>query len=344
MSRHEGLPACLPECCQVRPSGHRQQGMAVLSVLVIVAVIGLLAAALMVRQTTAIRTAQVDQDRAQAYWLLRGEVSRVQAVLRAEAKRTPVVQLDGVWARPLVGTVVGELSGEAARVFSEVIDEQSKFNLRNLVNVGLVDVREVGAFMRLCSLLGLSNEQASLIARRVVVSLVSADQENAGSITQEEIKVAEIAAQEIGLVDLGNKDRAPRLRDITDLLAVPGIDAASVARLQPYVTILPQQTWINANTARPEVLAACVPSLSIERAKAMLDARDRGQWFINRGDFANRLKMPGVDETEILIGVTSQWFRVSSALRTSSTTLLMQALLHDDKKSLPQVMWLREGA
>lgn len=344
MGRHRGLPTRLPECYRVRPNRHRQQGMAVIGVLVIVAVIALLASALMVRQTTAIRVAQVDQDRAQAYWLLRGEVSRIQAVLRAEAQRTPVVQLDGIWARPLVGAVVGELLSEPARVFSEVIDEQSKFNLRNLVRTGHIDARELGAFMRLCALLGVPNEQAALIARRVIVSLVGADRKNTGSISQEEMKTAAAAAQEIGLAGLESRDRAPRLRDVGDLLGVPGIAAASVVKLQPYVTILPQATWINANTAGPEVLAAWVPGLSMERAKAMLDARDRGQWFVNRGDFANRLQMPEIDETDILIGITSNWFRVSSALRTSKATLLMQALLHDDKESLPQVMWLREGA
>jgi len=123
-----------------------------------------------------------------------------------------------------------------------------------------------------------------------------------------------------------------------------GVGRDSVARLRPFVTVLPQRTWINANTAKAEVLAAWVPGLELDRARALLRARDNGQWFVNRGDFANRLQMPQIDETEILIGITSQWFRVSSALQMSHTTLLMQALVHDDKEVLPQVIWLREGA
>ncbi|WP_370679420.1 type II secretion system minor pseudopilin GspK [Comamonas sp. GB3 AK4-5] len=320
--------------------------MAVVSVLLIVVVIALLAVTLMARQTTTIRAAQTEQNRVKAHWLLHGELSRVQALLRTEAQRTPLTQRDGAWARPVAGIVVGEIAGEPARAFIEVTDEQSKFNLRNLVDAGQIDLRELEVFQRLCALLGVPDEQASRIARRVVLSSLEADRETTAppSPDPEQAKAALAAAQQLGLAPLGHRDQAPRLRDVFNLLAVPGIDAASVARLSPHITILPQRTWINANTAGPEVLAAWVPGLSVGRAQTLLEARDHGQWFINRGDFTNRLQMPEIEEADILIGITSQWFRMSGALRTPHTTLLLQGLLHDDKKSLPQVVWLREGA
>lgn len=295
-------------------------GMAVVSVLLVVAVIALLAAALMARQTTVIRSAQAEQTHIQARWLLRGELSRARVVLGAEAQRTPVTRLDGVWATPVNGVVAGELEGEAARLFGEIRDEQSRFNLLNLANAGQPDPRESAAFLRLCALTGVPKNQAELIMQRVVSSLSEAGPTVAGSLT------------------------APRLREVSDLLATPGLDPASVERLRPYITILPQRTWINANTAGPEVLAAWVPGLTLEHARAMLAARDHGQWFRNRGDFVSRLAIAGINESDIFIGITSQWFRVDSAIRTSRITLVMQALLHDDKTRLPRVVWLREGA
>jgi general secretion pathway protein K len=298
--------------------GRRQSGMAVVSVLLIVALITVLALALMARQTTAIRSAQTEQNRAQAHWLLRGEIARVQTVLQAEARRSVLTQGDGVWARPVAGQVIGEVAGQPARVFVEVVDEQAKFNLRNLVDAGQLDQREWEVFQRLCALLGVPGEQAELVARRV---LQSTPEPKAGV-----------------------QNQAPRLRDMVDLLAVPGVMASSVTRLSAHVTILPQRTWINANTAGPQVLAAWVPGLSVRQAQTLLEARDHGQWFINRGDFTHRLQMPELDEAELLIGITSQWFRLSSALQAADTVLLQQALLHDDKQSLPQLVWLREGA
>ncbi|WP_447774121.1 type II secretion system minor pseudopilin GspK [Variovorax boronicumulans] len=318
--------------------------MAVVAVLLVVAVIAVLASALLGRQTAAIRAAQTEQTLAQAHWLLRGEVGRAQLVLRAEAQREPATRLDGLWSRPVNGLVLGQIEGASARAFTEIIDEQSKFNLRNLVNGGQIDPVESAAFLRLCALLGVSAEQAGRIARRVAVSLVEADLQSAAPATQPELKAAREAAQQLGLAGLPAREQAPRLRAVEDLLAVPGVEAGSVERLGPFVTVLPQRTWINANTAKAEVLAAWVPGLALDRARALLQARDNGQWFINRGDFANRLQMPQLDESEILIGITSRWFRVSSALQMPRTTLLMQALLYDDKEVLPQVMWLREGA
>ncbi|HCB1211686.1 type II secretion system minor pseudopilin GspK [Alcaligenes sp.] len=317
--------------------------MAVIAVLVVVAIVAVLAAALMARQATAIRAAQAGQTQTQARWLLQGEVSRAQTALYADAQRDAATRLDGLWARPVAGAVIGELGGERALVFSEIIDEQSKFNLRNLVEAGQVDPGESAAFLRLCDLVGVPRDQANRIARRVIVSLVEADRHSGLSLAEAEIKVARAAAQNLGIDMLSSREQAPRLRDLDDLLGEPGLNPNIVALLRPYVTVLPQRTWINANTAGPEVLAAWVPGLSFDRAKAMLAARNSGQWFINRGDFANRLQMPEIDETEILIGITSQWFRLSGALRTPRTTLAVQALLHDDKKSLPQVVWLREG-
>ncbi|HKS32623.1 MAG TPA: type II secretion system minor pseudopilin GspK [Enterobacteriaceae bacterium] len=318
--------------------------MAVIAMLLLVAIIALLASALMARQTAAIHTTQNEQIRLQGQWLLRGEISRSQMLLRAEALRTPVTRLDGAWSRPVAGKPVGQLAGEPARIYAEVTDEQARFNLRNLIDGGDADLHETRAFLRLCALVGVSGEQATLIARRVVESLVGAGRRADAPFSQETLRDARFAARAIGLDALPAREQSPRLRDLNDLLGVPGIDPAAIGRLQSYVTILPQRTWINANTAGPEVLAAWIPGLTLARAQAMLASRNNGQWFINRGDFARRLQMPEIDESDILIGITSQWFRLSGALRTSQRTLLLQALLYDDKASLPQVVWLREGA
>lgn len=343
MRRTRKRPAGLERrCCACR--SRAQHGMAVVSVLLVVAVIAVLAAALLGRQTAAIRAAQTQQTRVQAKWLLRGEISRAQAVLRAQALRDPTTRLDGLWNRPVNGPVLGQIEGAPARAFTEITDEQSKFNLRNLVNSGQMDPSESAAFLRLCTLVGVSPDQAAHIARRVAVSLVEGQRQSAPPAAPPETGAAREAAEQLGLASLPLREEAPRLRAVEDLLAAPGVAADSVARLRPYVTVLPQRTWINANTAKAEVLAAWVPGLALDRARALIQVRDNGQWFINRGDFANRLQMPQLDESEILIGIDSRWFRVSSALQMSRTTLLMQALLHDDKEVLPQVIWLREGA
>jgi len=322
--------------------------MAVVSALLIVAVIAAMAAALLGRQSAFIRTTQGDQFRTQARWQLRGEVSQAQRTLRAEAVREPTTRLDGAWNRPYVGQLAGQASGQVAveggRLFSEITDEQGKFNLRNLVDRGRLDIAEAEVFMRLCALVGVPKAPAQTIVRRVALSLGGAEPAQAGMVSDDMRKEAAKYAEGLGLpAELPASAQAPRLRALDDLLAVPGVDAGVLARLMPFVTVLPERTWLNANTARPETVAAGVAGLSLERARALLNARDRGQWFINRGDFANRLRMPELAVETVRMGVTSNWFRVASVLSTPRTQFVQNALLHDDKASLPRVVWLREG-
>lgn len=329
---------------------HAQQGMAVIAVLVVVAIVAVLASTLMARQATAIRAAQSEQTRMQARWLLQGEISRAQAVLLAEAKREPSTRLDGLWHRTISGEVLGRLEGGEVRLFSEIVDEQSKFNLRNLVSVDQIDPAEAETFLRLCSLVGVPQEQAQRIARRVVVSLVEAERRVGASGASspaaiEELKRARFAAQQLGFgQQLPTREQAPRLRTLDDMLMDEAIDSVVLERLRPYVTVLPARTRTNANTARPEVLAATIPGLQLDRARALTQARDGGQWFLNRGDIFNRLQMQDtLSPSSLRVGVTSRWFRISSALQAPQTILVVSALLHDDKQTLPQVVWQREG-
>lgn len=317
------------------------RGMAVISALLIVAVIAALAAALLGRQSAFIRTTQGEQSRVQARWLLRGELGAAQRLLRAEAVREPTTRLDGLWTLPFAGPVAGQVAAEGARLLSEISDEQSKFNLRNLVDRGRIDPAEAAVFNRLCAMTGVSQAQAQALMRRVASSIADPEGEAAQTMPD---AAADTMAATLGLPpELPRAPQAPRPRVLEDLLAVPGVDAGVIARLAPFVTLLPARTWINANTASAELLAAGVPGLALDKARALLAARDRGQWFINRGDFANRLQMPALDERDVRIGIDSNWFRVASVLDTPRTKFVQVALLQDDKTNMPRVVWLREG-
>ncbi|SHI47010.1 type II secretion system minor pseudopilin GspK [Pollutimonas bauzanensis] len=331
----------------------RQHGMAVISALLLVAVITVIAAGIAQRESTFIRMAQSDQTQARARWALQGTLHWAQAVLREDARRSPVTRLDGQWSRPLVDQPLPPAGGRGGdtRYSVQITDEQGKFNLRNLAQNGAIVPAEVEAFARLCALLGIQAGQADRIMQRVVASLSEegvrgrARQAAGRGDDDESRQAAARAAQRIGLPDgIPATPRAPQIRALDDLLAVPGVTPEVVARLRPYATILPGYTWINANTAPPEVIAAWVPGFSLERAAALLKERDRGVWFVSRGDFYNRLRRPDLSEFDIRIGIESRWFLVSSVVAQQGAIVVQQALLHDDKKSMPRLVWQRTGA
>lgn len=325
-----------------------QDGMAVVAMLLVVAVVAVLAAALMARQSTVIQNAQLEQTRAQAHWLLRGELSRVQTNLQGQAQRLAYTRLDGSWNRRQLGIIIGTLEGRPARLYGEVVDEQSKFNLRNLVEGGVLQAEQANSFLRLCGFLGIAPAQGRDIIRRVALSLVEPNRPGSAprpSTDQQAQTQRQKVLSQLGLpTRLPARAQAPRLRTLDELQALKGIDPATIERLRPFVTLLPVTTSINANTARAEVLAAAVPGLTLERARALLGPRDSGQWFLHRSDIQARLQTPGAEwPAHINLGTTSHWFLSRNALKGQGSLFIAQSLLHDDKQGLPRVIWTRFG-
>lgn len=111
-----------------------------------------------------------------------------------------------------------------------------------------------------------------------------------------------------------------------------------------YVTILPETTWINGNTARAEVLAACVPGLGLDQARRVLGERDRGRWFLNRGDFVNRLNMPQLQAQSVKVGITSDWFLLTAYARRDRQEVRLQALVQRKAGESTAVNWMRVGS
>ena len=64
-----------------------------------------------------------------------------------------------------------------------------------------------------------------------------------------------------------------RIADLAELARVKGFDARAVARLEPFVTALPDETPVNVNTAPAAVLRALVPGLGPEDATRLVRAR-----------------------------------------------------------------------
>lgn len=101
---------------------------------------------------------------------------------------------------------------------------------------------------------------------------------------------------------------------------------------------------MNGNTAPAEVIAARVPGLGLERARALVAERDRGQGFINSGDLLNRLRLPQLDTEQVRLGITSEWFRLQGQVRVGSRQWPLEALLFRPEDGAARVVWSRVGA
>ena len=96
-----------------------------------------------------------------------------------------------------------------------------------------------------------------------------------------------------------NSDVAPlQMTSVDALLDVPGFTPEVLARLRPFVTILPTATPVNMNTASAEVIASITPGMSLSNAQALV-ARRQNVFFRNLGDVQLALVAAGVPVTSV---------------------------------------------
>lgn len=290
-----------------------ERGAAVVMAMLVVAVTVTLVAGVFWRQSVLVQQAENGLSYAQVKWLMRGAVDWASVILAEDARASSADHLGEPWAVPLAETRLNEGDGrEPVYLAGEIRDEQAKLNLRNLAAAG--GAADVDALTRLLGLLGLNPALAAPVAQRV----------------------------RDGVAEAGAEQRALGLASVDDLLGVPGIDAAAVERLRPFVTILPLPTPVNANTAPAEVLAARIPNLSLADARRLAASRDRAH-FRDRADALNRIPGLKLQATDAEIAVTTRYFSVDGTVSFRRARLQARALLKREVRRV-ELLWLREAA
>jgi general secretion pathway protein K len=317
----------------------RQEGMAVISALLIAAVVAVIAAGMIERQGLLTRQVENRQLALQGQWALEGGLQFSRQVLFEQRLRDPLVRGGQPWSQPM-----RDMPSGSVRFDGQLEDEQGKFNLRNLVVDGQVDAEALAAFRRLCALIGIDERLAMAIAGQVIDSYPQRPLATPGTLANTGLGLASGRATSPAGAAEALPARRPMLRSVEALSGLKGMDGEALARLGRFVTVLPALTWVNGNTASAEVLAAQVPGLSLQQAAALVAERDGGRWFINRGDFVNRLRMPSLAMANVRVGINSDWFRLRGLARLGSRELPLQALLRQSEGQLPDVIWRRVGA
>jgi general secretion pathway protein K len=118
-----------------------------------------------------------------------------------------------------------------------------------------------------------------------------------------------------------------------------GLSAQTVARLSPYVNLLPSGTPVNVNTASASVLYASVPGLSLAEAQRLVQERNRSHWA-SMDAFETAIGKRSVSSATH--SVSTRYFEVVGKLRTPSTTVTERSLLQRDGREL-KVLWRESG-
>lgn len=339
----------------------REQGAAIVTALFIVALTAILVAGLLWRQQVQIRRIENQQLRAQSQWIARGALNWTRLILRSEGDTAPgMTYLGGIWSVEIARTKLSDFLGQIGEARAEegesylsgsIEDAQARFNLHNLVMVPrpgviAVDPKQLIVFQKLLSLLSLDGQLASGVAIAMRDSLASsatrfqmsararAKMANGQGAPATGSEISGEFTDKPGL-DSGNDtlfQRPVQIVDVDALLDVAGFTQENVARLKPFVTVLPTTTVLNMNTASPEVIAASVPHLALDAARQFVMRREK-VFFRNAGEAQLALEAVGVPraETELNeIGVDTNYFIVHGDVQHERAELLRTTLIYRD--------------
>ena len=222
----------------------RQQGLALITAMLVVAIAATVAAYVSLDQQVWLRQAQNLSDREQA------EVVRIAAeewaivILDKDAKDSTNDNLTENWAKPLPPLPV-----EGGQIAGQIVDAQARFNINNLVLRN--NAIDKGVFR---NLLQSQSYDPELI--NAVLDWMDSDSEARSG-----------GAEDIDYLQLPTPYRAAnqKMTSVDELRLVRGFTPEMVEKLRPFLTALPTATDINVNTAEPEILSALfsVPSSSL---------------------------------------------------------------------------------
>lgn len=243
---------------------HQQQGVALLTALLLVVAITIIAGSIIASQKLAIRQSGLLFEQNQVLHGINAGTEFAIELLNADAKLNQTDSIQDIWAKPIPPY---DFANQKIQI--EIKDEASKFNINNLYHDGAVDEQALQYFQRLLTNLNLNPKLAIAI-------LDWQDPDNqvyqdGGDEQTLYGKSAASATQTQASITVPNRPFV----SIDELINIPNINAQTLRQLSPYITAVPYYLPINVNTASAEVLSALSKDLPISQVQAVIQQRER---------------------------------------------------------------------
>jgi len=233
-----------------------QRGVALISVMLVVAVATIAAVSMASRQYVDIRRSSNIAENDQAYLFALGVESWAQKILVKDLTESEIDSLGEDWAM-----ILPPLAVEGATISGRIEDQTGRLNLNNLIKEGKASTADVALMKRLFEAVGID---AALVS--AIVDWIDAD----------EIAIFPGGAEDDVYLAKVPSYRTPNtmMMSVSELLLINGFDRKTFTMLSPYLTALPKRTTVNINTAAAPVLMALVDGLNKDEAEQLLN--DRG--------------------------------------------------------------------
>lgn len=330
----------------------KNSGAALITVLVVVVIVVTIISDLMVDNYRSVVRLHNRQLVEQADVIMHGAFDFGRAALATSGATSPIDTLKDIWAQPIPKIKVLDdtyMSGT-------IVDEQSKFNLNDLVYNGKINTTVLQQFMSLLANLNIQPGMATSVAQ-----YIGAPQYNSDVAMQYQLKKPAMWPAGRPFVD------------ISELLLVQGMTPNVVNKLSKYVTAIPEngitesaieskpvdqggafvanagKITVNVNTASAEVISAR-GNISLAVAQRVVSFRetlpfiniDMLQTFLGK----NGVMIKGKDNTPTAVdisglGVTSSYFTIHATIDSQDDKFNSVMMVYRASRGgeWPSVLW-----
>ncbi|WP_406886162.1 type II secretion system minor pseudopilin GspK [Acinetobacter baumannii] len=301
-----------------------QQGVALLTILIMVALATILAASIAKHQNNTMEnTAYLMRQNQSLLYAKSAEAFFSELLIQDANNAGGVDHLKETWAQPMP-----PFSIEEGSVSGRLLDESGKFNLNNLSNgEGIVNEDAKSWFERLLVRVGLPAELS-----QAVIDWQDPNDEPTGPMGAE-------SSYYEGL-DPGYMAANTKFHRIEELKLVRGFDGKKFDLIAPYISALPENSKLNINTASPLVLASMDEKLDIGAIERELQTRQQNLKFFQNVDELWQLNaFSAVDsqkknQVNSLIDVKSSFFQAQiEVVLNNRKRQFTSALMRKDKQA-----------
>lgn len=302
---------------------HQEKGVALITVMLILALATILAVSMSSRQQLDIHRSANVFNFEQAYQYELGAESWAKQLLIRDQKDNDTDSFDDDWATvlPLLPIEGGQLSGQ-------IEDLQSRFNINNLVLDGKPQKLYIERFKRLLRNLSLNEDMSA-----VIVDWIDSNEQAGFSGAEDNEYLNSSPAY---------RTANQAMSDVSELLLIKDVDFESYEKLRPFVCVLKSNTAINVNTASAEVLSSIAKDITLEDAKSLIEDRNKETYK----KLENFLKHPLLKQKTVNnegLSVSSNYFQLNSTVQIERISIEYTTILNRESNGNVRVLKRSRG-
>ncbi len=287
----------------------RQQGVALITVLLVTAVATVIASEVVSRLYFHIQRNQAQQAQAQAYQYALGGEALVRQLLHQDYQENEFDQRTDRWAKlkPVYKFDQGQLT-------IQVVDLNSRLNINNLLSQdGQINDTSHEQFKRLFATLNIDQQRLDAL-----LDWLDRDSLPKGLGSEDDEYLA---------LDKPYRTANQALSHLSELTLLKGWDNQLLRLLAPHITVLPTTSDININTASAEVLTTLAKELDLQKAEALVTSRE-SNGFDSMDSFISHGELAGIKINSQLASVSSNYFLAYVESRFADSRIRLQSILY----------------